>query len=145
MKFAHIFAVLFFFCFFSLNSYSQIGITSYSVYALGVNANQDHKISFELKAFANRDMEDLMLEFAPFYNFKSSTYHQFSVGAGLNVQPFTGDDIVYAITIPGQLQIWPLQDFKRLSLVFELAPEFVVDNDVNLRSFWGIRYAFGNP
>ncbi len=128
----------------SLDCWSQPGVTSYSIYSIGINTSQNRPVSGELKTFANRPVELLLMEADLFYNFKPHPYHRFSLGVGLNAGPFRDYDFVNAITIPGQLEIYPLQEFKRLSLMFELAPEFVIDNEVNLRSLWGIRYSFGD-
>lgn len=120
-----------------------MGVTSYSIYALGINTSQNKVISGELKTFANRGIDDLLMEIDVFYNFKPRTYHRFSVGVGLNAGPFREYDHIYALTIPAQVEIYPLQDFKKLSFLIELAPELFVEDDVNLRSLWGIRYTFG--
>lgn len=131
----------------SFQSYSQIGLTSYPGYALGINTSQSKMISGELKTFANREFNDLWLEVDFFYNFKPNTYHRFSAGLGLSTQPFlqeTSDGNIYALTIPVQIEIYPLQDFKKLSLLFELTPEILVNDDVRLRNLWGIRYTFGD-
>ncbi len=45
----------------SLESFSQIGITSYSIYSIGVNTSQNKRISGEIKTFANRPVEDISL------------------------------------------------------------------------------------
>jgi hypothetical protein len=127
----------------SVKSYSQMSVTSYSIYALGINTSQNKMISGELKTFANRAIDDLLMEVDVFYNFKPKTYHRFSVGLGLNAGPFREFDHIYAFTIPAQIEIYPLQDFKKLSLLFELAPEIVVESDLNIRSLWGIKYTFG--
>lgn len=127
----------------SVTSYAQIGVTSYSIYALGVNTSQNKTISGEFKIFANRAFDDLLMEIDVFYNFKPRTYHRFSVGLGLNAGPFRKFDHIHAFTIPAQIEIYPLQDFKNLSLLFELAPEIVIEDDLNIRSLWGIRYTFG--
>lgn len=129
--------------FLSMESFSQMGVTSYSIYSIGVNTSQNKRISAELKVFTNRPFEDTFLELDAFYNFKPSPYHRFSLGLGVNTNPFIGDAQFYALTIPVALQIYPLQDFKRLSLLFELTPEIVTEANVNLRSLWGIRYTFG--
>lgn len=126
------------------NSHAQIGVTSYSVYSLGINTSQERTISGEFKTFANTAFEDLSMEAAVFYNFKPKTYHRFSVGAGLNFDPFRDFDPLSAFTIPIQLEMYPLQNFKKLSLLFELTPEIGVERDSNLRSLWGIRYTFGD-
>ncbi|MGI6338843.1 MAG: hypothetical protein ACOXZV_05615 [Bacteroidales bacterium] len=127
----------------SFDCWSQIGVTSYSIYSLGINTSQNRPVSGELKIFTNRLIEEVLTEADLFYNFKARPYHRFSVGVGLNVGLFRDFDIVNAITVPFQLEIFPLQEFKRLSLVFELTPEFIIEYDSNLRSLWGIRYSFG--
>jgi len=143
MKKQFVFFAITFLLISSVNSYSQIGVTSYSIYALGVNTIQNKMISGELKTFANRTIDDLLMEIDLFYNFKPKTYHRFSVGLGLNAGPFREFDHINAFTIPAQIEIYPLQDFKKLSLLFELATEIVVESDINIRSLWGIRYTFG--
>jgi hypothetical protein len=127
----------------SLETYSQIGITSYSVYSLGINTSQNRLISGEIKAFTNRMVEDIQLEVDGFINFKPGTYHRFSIGLGLNAIPFKGFDPIYAITVPASIEIYPLQDFRKVSILFELTPEILPEDGVNLRSMWGIRYTFG--
>ncbi len=124
-------------------AYSQLGLTSYSVYGIGINTTPSKRISGEFKAFANRSVEDILVEFDVFYNFKSSDYHRFAVGIGLNLGPFRGFDHVNALTIPAMIEIYPLQEFKKISLLFELSPELVINNNLFLRSLWGIRYTFG--
>mgnify|MGYP000937100788 CR=1 FL=1 len=122
----------------SYQSYAQIGLTSYSVHAIGINTSQNKPISGEIKAFANRDINDVIFELDGFYNFKPRAYHRFSVGIGLasSAREF------YGIMIPASIEIYPLQDFKKLSLLFELAPELLRDY-VNVRTLWGVRYSFG--
>lgn len=127
----------------SLKSFSQIGITSYSIYALGINTSQNHRLSGEIKTFANRAVDEIYLEIDGFYNFKAKTYHRFSIGVGVNFIPFRDFDRVYALTIPASLEIFPFQEFKKVSLLFEVSPEILPEDGVNLRSLWGIRYTFG--
>lgn len=127
----------------SLESFAQMGITSYSVYALGINTSQNRKISAELKTFANRSYEDILLEVNGFYNFKPRNYHRFSIGVGVNFAPAREFDRIYALTVPLALEIYPLQEFKKISLLFELTPEILPEDGLSLRSLWGIRYTFG--
>jgi hypothetical protein len=127
----------------SLGSFAQMGITSYSVYALGVNTSQNKKISGDLKLFANRDVDHVQMETNVFFNFIPKPYHRFSVGAGVNFVPLKDFDRIYAFTFPAVLEIYPLQSFKKLSLLFELTPEWLPEDGVNLRSLWGVRYTFG--
>ena len=124
------------------NSYSQLSITSYSIYAIGVNTNQSKTISGELKAFTNTDIMDLLLEADMFYNFKPKASHRFSIGIGINGIPLDDSNLIKNITIPAQLEIYPLQKFKNLSIIFELTPEFDLESDWNLRNLWGIKYTF---
>jgi len=126
----------------SMNAHSQLGVTAYSIYALGVNTSQNHRISGELKVFTNRTYKELLTELDGFYNFKSREYHRFSVGLGLNVGPFKDYDNFYAITIPAAIEIFPLKEFKKISILFELAPEIRPGEDLNIRFMWGIRYSF---
>lgn len=127
----------------SIDSFSQIGITSYSINSLGINTSQNNQISGEIKTFANRPLKDVLMEIDGFYNFKPRAYHRFSIGLGVNVAPFRNYDQFHAVTIPAAIEIYPLRDFKKLSLLFELAPEILPENGVNLRSLWGVRYTFG--
>jgi hypothetical protein len=142
MKHLKFLTLLFLICI-TIKSYSQISVTSYSIYALGISSNPNtKKISAELKTFANRNFEDLTMEPAVFFNFKEKEHHRFAIGLGLNLNPFRGDDHINSFVVPISLQIFPLQEFKQLSLVFELAPELLVEDGVAIRSLWGIRYAF---
>jgi len=127
----------------SMNLQSQVGVTAYSIYALGVNTSQNHRISGELKLFTNRSYEDILTELNGFYNFKAREYHRFSVGVGLNLGPFKDSDNVYAITIPAAIEIYPLKELRKISILFELAPEIRPGEDLNIRFLWGIRYSFG--
>src|SRR5690554_1635271 len=116
-----------------LDCFSQMSVTSYSIYSLGINTSQNKMISGELKIFANRPIDNLIMETDMFYNFKPRAYHRFSVGVGINFGPFYGFDHINAITIPAQLEIFPLQKFKKLSLLLELTPEFIIESDINIR------------
>ncbi len=128
----------------SLNAFSQIGITGYSVYALGVNTSQAKKISVELKAFTNNIIDNMLTEADIFYNFKEKPYHRFAVGVGVNAGLFRGFDLINSFTVPLDLEIFPIQDLKQFSVVIEVSPEFVIDGDVGLTQLWGIRYTFGH-
>lgn len=126
----------------SLTSQAQVHITSYSVYALGVGTNKMKPVSGELKIFANGLVENVQTEVNLFYNFKSGVYHKFSVGAGINFVPFKSYDQVRSFTLPLALEVFPLQEFKSLSLMVEVAPEIMVESNMRLRHLWGIRYTF---
>ena len=129
--------------FLSLNVYSQFSITSYSVYAVGVNTNKDKRFSGELKIFANRDATNLMTEVDCYFNFTQQTYHRFSAGVGLNFEPFKDYDQFRAFTLPLAVEITPFKEVKCISFLVELTPEFVIEDRMQLRHLWGIRYTFG--
>jgi len=133
-------SILFSICF---KVQAQIGITDYSIYALAINTSQNHLFSGELKLFLNRNIEDVLFELDGFLNFKAREYHRFSAGIGVNVGPFVEGDPLLALIIPSSLEIYPLKDFKKISLLFELAPEFYSEGAVDIRLLWGIRYSFG--
>ena len=140
IKTVFLYAILMALC---TETFSQVGLTSYSIFGIGINTNPNQRISGEFKAFANRDIEDVLVEIDAFYNFKPRDYHRFSIGIGLNIGPFRGFDHVNAITFPALIEIYPLQEFKKISLLFELSPEFVIEDALFLRNLWGIRYTFG--
>ena len=124
------------------NIYSQIEVTSYSIYALGINTSKEKKISGELKSFFNRDIDNTLFELSGMYNFRQKEYYQFSVGAGINLMPFLGYDPINCFTFPVQLQLFPLQNLKQLSFVIELSPELYPEDGASIRHLWGIRYTF---
>ena len=126
----------------SLESYSQIAVTGYSHYALGINTNKNKAVSFEIKIFTNNYLEDMPVEGTVFYNFKTKEYHRFSIGFGINLSPFSSPDQMNSFVIPAVLEIFPIKDFKKIAIIFELAPEFRFEDDVIIRSLFGIRYTF---
>ena len=139
----------------SFHAYSQLGVTAYSTEALGLNTGHNKSISGELKVFTNRDIENVRLEVDLFYNFKPGKYHRLAIGLGLNSMLFRENYFSHqfsegkfnrytGLTIPAFIEIYPLQDFKKFSLLFELAPHFQGEYGTFLRSLWGIRYTFGN-
>lgn len=123
----------------SLSIYSQVSVTSYSIYALGLSTSKENKFSGEVKCFFNNStIDDAFLELSGMYNFKPSKYHQFSVGLG--VGGFGDKNILNSFTMPIQLELFPLQDFKRFSVIFELAPR--LGEDISIRHLWGLKYTF---
>ena len=126
----------------SFEGYSQISVTGYTNYVVGINTNKDKPINFEAKVFAYNYVEDLPMEFNAFYNFKAKEYHRISIGLGINLSPFSSIDQINSIVIPTSLEIFPMKDFKRIAIVFELTPEIRIEDDVVIRSLIGIRYTF---
>lgn len=122
----------------SCDAYSQIAVTSYSNLGIGVNTSAEKRISGELKIFANQDINDVIFEIDAFYNFKSREYHRFSMGVGIG----TASRTFHGIGVPIVLEVYPIQNFKKLSLLIEVGPEVLKDY-VNVRSLFGIRYSFG--
>jgi hypothetical protein len=139
-NFKHIFIIILL-CL-GFESYSQIAVTGYSNYALGLNTSKEKVISFEMKIFTNHYVEDIPIEGNVFYNFKTKEYHRFSIGLGINLSPFSSPDQVNSFVIPIVLEIFPIKDFKKIAIVFELTPELRIEDDVNIRSLFGIRYTF---
>jgi hypothetical protein len=139
------FKYIFFILFLSLSfeGYSQMGVTGFSNYAVGINTTKDRPINFEAKVFTYNYVEDLPIEFNVFYNFKTKEYHRISIGLGINLSPFSSIDQINSIVIPTSLEIFPMKDFKRIAIVFELTPEIRIEDEVVLRSLLGIRYTFG--
>ena len=126
----------------SIVGYSQISVTGYTYSVLGINTNKYKTLSFEAKVFANNYVDELPMEFNAFYNFKTREYHRFSAGFGINVSPFRGFDEINSIVFPTSLEIFPIKEFKKIAIVFELTPEIRIENDIVLRSLIGIRYGF---
>jgi hypothetical protein len=122
--------------------HSQIKVTSYSIYSIGTSLSLNEKFDAELKIFTNKEqLEDTNLEISGKYKFKPSDYHQISAGIGFGLIPNSGEDAFFSI--PVALELFPIQSNKRISCVFELAPEiFFNDDKVSLRHLWGIRYSF---
>ncbi|QGY44580.1 hypothetical protein GM418_13175 [Maribellus comscasis] len=68
----------FLFLSFSISLFSQVKVTGYSTYVLGVSAPIHEKISAEIKTFPNRGMlKHVDLELDCFYHFKAGDFHQF--------------------------------------------------------------------
>ena len=126
-----------------LNTPAQIGITSYNFSTLAINTSQNRMISGELKTFLNYYSQGIKVEVDLFYNFKAREYHRFSVGVGINGYPFEEGDIIHALTVPLQLEVYPIQDFKRISILYEFTPQIEFEDDFSILHLFGIRYSFG--
>lgn len=128
--------------FFSFKCFSQVGVTGYFNNVVAVNTSQHRAINGELKLFAGGG-SSLNLELDVFYNFEPREHHRFSLGLG-----YSG---FHDLRIPLALQIYPLQEFKKLSILMELAPGYDLDHynyrdnvdPFGLRFLWGVRYTFG--
>jgi hypothetical protein len=121
---------------FSKNGFSQFGISSYNFSVVAVGFNYEKPVSGELKVFANRHLDEIVLELDAFYNFKPRTWHRFSVGFGINAQEFEPLQLVF----PLQLEIYPIQNLKRLSMLMELTPGYEFGFEPTVRYLWGFRY-----
>jgi len=129
--------------------FSQASLTIYSGEVLGLKSSQDRLFGSELKIFSNVPRGRVELD--GFINFKKQTFHQFSVGLGLNVNTDV-DRFFNAVTMPLCLTLSPFQEckssfVKRLSFVVEICPEFFPDYNIFgerlfLRKLCGIRYKF---
>ncbi|MBN2616278.1 MAG: hypothetical protein JXR71_11355 [Bacteroidales bacterium] len=128
-------------------AYSQVGVVYYSSNVVAVNMPilkmNENSIAGELKVFSNRQFKDVATELDLFYRFKEMKYHRFSVGLGFKTEFFTDGGNGNTFLVPVALEVFPLQNFKKLSFLFELAPEIIFDNQARLRSLIGLKYSFG--
>jgi len=139
-KFKIVFLITFLFT--GLQSYSQIAVTGFTNYVVGMNTSKNKTLNFELKVFAYNYVDELPIETNVFYNFKTKEYHRFSIGLGVNLSPFRGFDAINSLVIPASLEIFPIKDFKKIAIVLEVTPELRIDDGAVLRSLIGIRYSF---
>lgn len=133
---------------FTQNVYSQKGISYYSSNVVGFNMSifkiSENQVSGELKIFANRDLQNISTEIDLLYQFKQKEYHRFAMGIGLKMDPFTEGGDGAAIVTPLSLEFFPFQNFKKVSFLFELTPEFFIEDRTYLRSLVGIKYSFSH-
>jgi hypothetical protein len=122
--------------------YSQLGVTGYSINAVGFNSNFDKAVTGELKLFTNSSLKYSEVEFDLFFNLSSKDYHRFSLGVGLNTLPFQGYEPLNTIVLPARFEVFPIQGFRRLSLVGELSPELSFERVFYVRYLWGVKYTF---
>jgi len=138
---------LFFLLLFCTKAYSQVGITHYYPDVISVSYSpftfNNSAIGGELKTFANREMQDIQLELDAFYHFSPREYHKFSVGIGFRTDYFTDGGDGNVVTFPVVIEVYPLKEFKKLSLNFELAPELYLEDRFTLRSLIGVKYYLG--
>jgi hypothetical protein len=130
----------------------QISITGYSHGVVGISTSQDRLIGSELKFFSDKTVGNGkgLVEIDGFINFKKQTYHQLSIGLGLNSQLINGV-FLNALEAPLNLRIYPFVDNKnflflnRLSLILELSPEYYPYYDYfgdcwHFRTLIGVRF-----
>lgn len=132
--------LLTFFFLSSTSLFSQIAISTYSIYSAGISTDNNKKISGELKMFLNTAYEDIGLEPTVFYNFPQKDFYQFSLGLGAYISAFEDADPLKVLTFPFQLEINPSVKVKNLSVLTEIAPQ--IGEDSGIRLLWGIRYTF---
>jgi len=122
---------------------AQLGLTTYAFTAVGLNTSQAKKYYLEGKLFTNVPFDDgIPLEFAIFRRLKHTENYRFSLGAGLNLNPFRGFDIINFFVLPVTFQVTPVQSLKNLSLIAELSPAILPEEGFMLRQLWGFRYTF---
>lgn len=133
-----------FMCVIALQGNAQFHLGTYSFTAVGIGGPITENINLEGKVFANRPFSDLGLEGIVSFELRPGSFHQFSVGAGFNVDLFF--DASLGIVFPVELEIYPLTSFRRIALLIEVAPFFdISEDDLLLRHFWGVRYYFRDP
>ena len=125
------------------NVFSQVSVTAYFGNVLEVNIGKKKMISGDLKVALNNTLFDTSFELSGMYNFEAKDYHRFSVGVGVMLAPFQSGNSYCGISVPLQLEIFPLQNFKRLSFVTEFAPQWTAAySEAAFRYLAGIRYTF---
>ena len=125
--------------------HGQFHLGTYSFAAVGIGGPITNQIDLEGKLFANTAIEDIGFEGLVMFDLRPGSFHQFSAGAGFNVDLFEGDTEL-GLVFPVELEIYPLTSFRRLGLLIELAPVFFITADeVVLRHLWGVRYYFRAP
>ncbi len=124
------------------STFGQVTFSAYSLQAIGISTDNDKKLSGELKAFLNREFKDIILEPAIMYNFRQHDYHQISVGIGFSAFPFAEIDGANGITVPVQLEISPIENVSNFSILMEFTPQIGGGFSSDIRTLWGIRYAF---
>lgn len=133
--------------FIAAQGYSQVASSYYLFDAIGVEVPifkiQESQIGAELKIFTNRRVEDTSTELDLYYHFKAREYHQFSAGIGFKSEFFTDSGQGNTLLFPIRLEFFPIPNFKKASILFELAPAFLFQYERSeLRSLIGIRYTF---
>ncbi len=124
----------------NIDELQKFSLSYYSSNVISANYKFCDKFSSEFKSFANCNFEDVALELDLQYNFKAREYHQFNMGVGLYIGPWTEKT---AFTVPFQLNISPFKQNKHISAIMELAPEIYFGEYFDLyklRSLIGIRY-----
>ena len=100
-------------------------------------------ISGDLKVALNNTLFDTAFELSGMYNFEVKDYHRFSVSVGVMLAPFQDGNSYCGISMPLQMEIFPLQNLKRLSFVTEFAPQWTAAySEAAFRYLAGIRYTF---
>jgi len=132
-------------------SHSQTGITSYNLNVLALNfdihKSDNSSLVAEIKQFADYDswkdeFGNTSTELDLHFKFKKHEYHRFSVGFGFNVD-FFNDGTENAVVLPIGLEVFPIPNFKKVSIQYELAPMYFLEDNFRLRNLLGIRYSFG--
>ncbi len=133
-------ALLFFLCLalFTKTSSAQLSVSYYnsSLSKIGVAYNFTDRFWSELRLYSNTVLNDITPELIVNFNLVQKERHQIYLGAGGNVNVFTG------LVFPAGVQFIPLENFRKFSLHIELQPSIDFNNDMILQSAWGIRYNF---
>ncbi|HZV68515.1 MAG TPA: hypothetical protein VFG10_03195 [Saprospiraceae bacterium] len=124
---------------------AQLFISNFEKFGLGIGTRSAQPFILEARIGTNNRLVDTRIELAGLYQLQDETYHSISAGIAIALSPFA-DVTNIGLTIPVQLEIFPIPDFKRIALFIEAGPEFLLDQDeVDLRHTWGFRYYFSEP
>lgn len=121
---------------------AQLFISNFEKFGLGIGTRSAQPFILEARIGTNNRLVDTRFEAAGLYQLQNETYHSISAGIAIALSPFA-EAANIGVTIPVQLEIFPIPDFKRIALFIEAGPEFLLDQDeVDLRHTWGFRYYF---
>jgi len=137
--------------FISFNIYSQFSISYYggSENKVGVAYNSNKRIWLEITGYQKTVFKlssnniyidkSIYFEGGIYYNFFKTDYLNFNTG----VCGYVDDGGYYwGLGIMPGIQVFPLQNFKNLSLHIETFLYFDDYEEFNLKNYWGIRYTF---
>ena len=82
IKVVKLFAIALIIIFSITKTKAQLGVSTYSLEAFGINTSSKYFFSADVKIFANREYEYMNFDFSCLYNFKQKTYHRLAIGAG---------------------------------------------------------------
>jgi len=131
---------------FAQQAYSQFSTSYYYPnvvsFDMGFSSAENGQFATGLKLFTNRELKYISAELDVMYRFKAGDYHRFAMGLGFKTDPFTEAGVGNTLLLPMQLEVFPFSATKKVSFMFELAPEYLFSEIIRIRSLFGLRYTF---